>query len=139
MTLGHEQVLSVPPFRDNEINSVVEILNSRALAEKVVDAVGPGAILNENDESRMTNDERQHSTSSVTEDESRQRALRRFAANLDAVPVSRSNVIRVAYQSGSPEASQAVLGKLMDIFLAEYAHLGRPADGAAFSRSRPSG
>ena len=29
VTLGHEQVLSVPPFRDNEINSVVEVLNSR--------------------------------------------------------------------------------------------------------------
>ena len=41
VTLGHDQVLSVPPFRDNEINSLVEVLNSHALAEKVVDALGP--------------------------------------------------------------------------------------------------
>ena len=44
-TLGQDGVVAVPSSRDNEINSVVEILQGRALLEKVVDALGPDAVL----------------------------------------------------------------------------------------------
>ena len=45
-TLGENPIVAVPPSRENEINSVVEILQSRALLEKVVDALGPAFVLN---------------------------------------------------------------------------------------------
>ena len=44
-TLGRDPVIAVPTMRDSEINSVVEILSSRVLLEKVVDAIGPEALL----------------------------------------------------------------------------------------------
>jgi uncharacterized protein involved in exopolysaccharide biosynthesis len=44
-TLGQSPTVAVPPSRENEINSVVEIMQSRALLEKVVDRLGPAAIL----------------------------------------------------------------------------------------------
>ena len=37
--------ISVGQFRENEIKSELEILNSKELVEKVVDAIGPGAFL----------------------------------------------------------------------------------------------
>ena len=36
----------MPQSRESEINSVVEILQSRVLLEKVVDSLGPAAIVN---------------------------------------------------------------------------------------------
>jgi polysaccharide biosynthesis protein PslE len=45
-TLGQNPTVTVPLSRENEINSVVEILQSRVLFEKVVDSLGPNAILN---------------------------------------------------------------------------------------------
>jgi len=39
-TLGQASSITIPNSRENEINSVVEILKSRAIAEKVVDALG---------------------------------------------------------------------------------------------------
>src|SRR5437870_1285276 len=44
-TFGQTRVVAVPQSRENEINTAVEILKSRVLLEKVVDAVGPEAIL----------------------------------------------------------------------------------------------
>ena len=40
-TLGQDSIIAVPQSRESEINSVVEILQSRILLEKVVDALGP--------------------------------------------------------------------------------------------------
>ncbi len=45
VTMGQEPVVALPSSRDNELNSVVEILRSRAVAEKVVDLLGPDFIL----------------------------------------------------------------------------------------------
>src|SRR5437899_10683207 len=44
-TVGQAPVVAVPQSRENELNTVVEILNSRVLLEKVVDSIGPQAIL----------------------------------------------------------------------------------------------
>ncbi len=44
-TVGRDPIVAVPITRDSEINSVVEILSSRVLLDKVVDAIGPGDIL----------------------------------------------------------------------------------------------
>ena len=46
-TVGQAPVVAVQQSRENEINTAVEILKSRVLTEKVVDAVGPAAILGE--------------------------------------------------------------------------------------------
>ena len=49
-TLGEKPIITVPLTRENEINSVVEILRGRVVIEKVVDAIGPEAILDQHDE-----------------------------------------------------------------------------------------
>ena len=44
-TLGQETAVAVPMSRENEINSLVEVLQNRTLRERVVDAVGAAVIL----------------------------------------------------------------------------------------------
>ncbi len=44
-TVGQGPAMVVPASREDEINSVVELLNSRVLAEQLVDAFGPSALL----------------------------------------------------------------------------------------------
>ena len=44
-TLGQAPVVAVPIARENEINSILEELTSRNLIVRVVDSVGPEAIL----------------------------------------------------------------------------------------------
>src|SRR5437868_12515154 len=44
-TLGNAPVIAVPQNRENDINSVIEIIKSRILFEKVVDTIGPDVIL----------------------------------------------------------------------------------------------
>src|SRR2546421_5302062 len=45
--VGQGPVVAVPQSRENEIVTAVEILKSRILVEKVVDAIGPPTILGE--------------------------------------------------------------------------------------------
>ena len=47
------QVISVGQSRESEINSELEILKSRELAQKVVDAIGPRAFLERPDELKL--------------------------------------------------------------------------------------
>ena len=44
-TLGNSPVVAVSHSREQEMNSIVEILTSRVLAERVVDAIRPAVIL----------------------------------------------------------------------------------------------
>src|SRR5262245_61530702 len=44
-TLGQGPALAVPNSREEELNSVIEILQSQVLLESVVDAIGPEVIL----------------------------------------------------------------------------------------------
>ncbi len=44
-TLGQTAVVTIPTARENEINSILEELTSRNLIVRVVDSVGPQAIL----------------------------------------------------------------------------------------------
>ena len=48
-TLGSTPILSIQQSRENEINSVIEIVRSRVLIEKVVDALSPARILGKNE------------------------------------------------------------------------------------------
>jgi len=44
-TLGRESIVAIPQSRDNEINSVVELMRSRGLMEAVVDHLTPAVVL----------------------------------------------------------------------------------------------
>src|SRR5947209_1497957 len=100
VTVG-SPVVAVQQTRENEINTAVEILKSRVLVEKVVDAVGPAAILSE-------------SAPAAPDEKQRYRAITKLSKLLDVEPIKKSNVLAVTYDGPSPELSQAVVAKLLD-------------------------
>jgi uncharacterized protein involved in exopolysaccharide biosynthesis len=114
-TLGQAPVVAVPPSRENDINSVIEVARSRVLLEKVADALGPERIL---DEAPLPPDDPRRPAQ-------RYLAVRALSRRLNVEAVKKSNVIAVTFEGPSPELAQAVVGKLVDAFLDHHLHLNR--------------
>lgn len=153
-TLGQGAVIVQPFTRDNEMNSVAEILRSRALIEKVVDAVGPAALLgtappatagSHASDSAKSAPVQQRPTGNpaapagmkswlgalnpLDSTDEREKAIEKATRNLRVEAVSHSNVIEVSYRGYSPQTAQAVVAKLVDLYLKEHVRLNR-TDGA---------
>src|SRR5438105_1146432 len=86
-TVGQASVVAVPLPRENEISTAVEILNSRVLLEKVVDALGPTAVLTGRDLPAAKGAESPPSPASEAE---RYRAIERLTKRLTVEPVKKS-------------------------------------------------
>ena len=115
-TLGTEPAIAVPQSRENEINSLVEVLGSRAIVEKVADALGPDALFG----------------STAATAVAHERAILQLRARIAVTPVRKSNVIGIACEGPSPEWAQMVVAKLMDVYQVEHIRLNRPYGSLEF-------
>jgi uncharacterized protein involved in exopolysaccharide biosynthesis len=155
VTLGASPTVAIPQSRDNEINSVVEILQSRTLLEKVVDGVGVDVVLHggfaasapapseppeaiEASSSPIMGQfaalmlEGRRVWSSTARLDDRQRAILQLAKNLKVEAARKSNVIEVSYEGSTPEQCQAVVAQLIDAYLDEHLRLNRPRGSHEF-------
>jgi uncharacterized protein involved in exopolysaccharide biosynthesis len=119
-TIGQAPAVVVPPSRENEINSVIEAVRSRALLEQVVDALGPEAILGEGPAG-----EGGPTDSSPEAKARRARAATRLGRLLQVEAVKKSNVIAITYEGPTPELAQAVVTKLVELSLDYHLLLNR--------------
>lgn len=125
---------------DSEINSATEVLQSRLLLERVVDAVGPEVILRDDAAEavekasgpdaaarrRLTQIASFLSTvdfSGMLTD--RDRAIHKLQKSIDVERVKKSDVVRVTCESHSPQLAQNIVAKLVDFYLAEHLRLNR--------------
>ena len=156
-SLGGSPLIPAPPSRENEINSVVEILKSRMLAERVVDAVGPEAILGAGRETsgpaavasddhagRAEQAAKQAGTMVATAGDflerlrlttplsQRERAILKVRKNLRVHAVKNSNVIEIVYAGPSPKLSQAIVAAVIDRYLDEHVRVNRTRGSHAF-------
>lgn len=114
-TLGQSPIVAIPQSRDNEINSVVEMLQSRVFLEKVVDALG---------------------ASKVADTEDRERAVAHVGKRLKVEAAKKSSVIEITYQGSSPKLCQQVVRQLTTSYLEEHARLNRPQGSCEFFREQ---
>ncbi|HEV3301890.1 MAG TPA: hypothetical protein VG055_19705 [Planctomycetaceae bacterium] len=142
-SLGHE-ISGLQISREEELNTVVELLRSRSLLEKVVTVVGPETILNPTHESGaksapsifsyvratlqqgvnwLTND------GPLTPQEKAVAALRR---QLDMQNVRKTDVILVAHEGPSAAASQQIVSTLINLYLDEHVRMSRSPKEHAF-------
>ena len=145
VTLGENSIVAMPQSRENEINSVAEMVQNRAVLEKVVDKLGPAVVLEE-------------ATGAQTEGESaaasgvstgglkntvksllglpiisdRNRAVGKIEKSLKVEPARKSSVIEINYVAGSPKSAQAVVAALIDAYLVEHVRLNRPQGSHEF-------
>ena len=136
-TLG--QTIAVSESRENEINSILEILKSRDIAERVVNLVGPELILNRSNGpggANLPEGLRQPSkwlgdalaklpsldAVPVTDHE---RAVTRLADALEIWTPKKTSVIGIRYLGATPEAAQRVVTAVVETYRGEHVRLHR--------------
>ena len=111
--------------RENEINSVVEIVQSRTVVEKTVDALGPLAILERGKSIRRT--------PAATDDKlNMAAAVRKIERALSVSAQRNSSVITIRYYGSTPEAAQRVADQLLQTCIAEHLRINRTPGSREF-------
>lgn len=102
-TVTTGQIMGVETSREPEINSLLEVIMSRQVMERVVDEAGlsaPGAA-----------------------PIARERAITRLQKSIEVWSPKQSNVIGVAYEAESPQKAQKVVDTLIDTVRAEHSRV----------------
>ena len=146
-TFGENSFVAIPQSRENEINSVAEMVQSRVLIERVVDKLSPAVVLEEEETSAAADNNAALSSASGSAGSfkngiksllgmpgmsDRDRAVIQIEKNRKVEPVRKSNVIEISYIAGSPKSAQAVVAALIDAYLAEHVRLNRPQGSHEF-------
>ncbi|WP_166824822.1 GumC family protein [Thalassoroseus pseudoceratinae] len=118
VTLGQSNTVSPPLSREDEINSLVEILRSRAVIEGVVKTLTPEKIL-----------KHETSTSSRSPHE---RAVLLLQDDLGIGSARNSNVLDVTFDHEDREFSRLVVDTVMDVFIREHVRLNRTPKSQTF-------
>ena len=136
-TVGSTPVLTFQDPRESEMNSVIEIIHSHTLMEKVVDAIGPAVILGRDDANSNSVEDLAAPSSSSTAKE-RDAAIRRLSRTLDAEAVKKSNVVEITCDAASPELAQSLVDKTIELYLIEHVRLNRTPGAEAFLSEQTS-
>jgi uncharacterized protein involved in exopolysaccharide biosynthesis len=128
-TLGQASAIVPAPSRENEINSLAELLKSRGLLEKVVDRVGPSVILDAHPDSSpgalQGLREMLVAAQLLPELSERDRAIIKIGEELVVEPVTKSNVIAISYDGYNREGAQSIVTTLVDLYLKQHVELNR--------------
>ncbi len=141
-TLGQTPVVAVPHSRENEVNSVIDLLKSQVLLEWVVARLGPDAILGRGPlETPAANSKHDARRSPWAGDppgpgDDRYLATVQLARLLDVEAVKKSNVVRISCDGPSPEVAQAIVATLVELYLEQHVHLNRTPGAYAFLREQ---
>lgn len=131
------QVIPISLSRETEVNSVLEMLRSRAMIEKLVDQIGVEAILRPTvagNAGAVPTAAGFSLTSWLNLDPvtDRDKAITRVSRCLESAIEKKSDVITVSGTTSSPELAQKYVAKLVDIYLGEHSRLHRSAGSQAF-------
>jgi uncharacterized protein involved in exopolysaccharide biosynthesis len=133
-TLGQAPVVAVPSTREAELNSVLEVLTSRFLLEKVVDSVGPEAVLGQGPVAppaeKTSVPEPEPEPSGVLDD--RYKAVKKLQKAIKVEAVRKSNVVVLTCDGPSPEVARAIVARLVDFYLDRHMTLNRPQGADKF-------
>ncbi|MHC5053306.1 MAG: GumC family protein [Planctomycetota bacterium] len=121
-------IISVARSRMNEINSELEILRSRDLAEGVVDALGPGRILRPGARPGRVGADGNGGDGALW----REKAVRAVLDAVDISVVKDSNVIAASFEAADPELAREVLRKLMALYLDRHIAVHRTSGSHSF-------
>ena len=104
--------------RENEINSVMEVLRSRNVTDGVVQLLGPAAILHGGAIPEISN-ARVSLTPAATRNSAHQQSVAMLEASMQIFSPKRSNVIVLRCEAPSPQLAQAINAA----YLAVYRHV----------------
>jgi uncharacterized protein involved in exopolysaccharide biosynthesis len=137
------QTISVHESRENEINSVLDTLQSRVIYATVVDRIGPEAILKgspplDADRASAVSDEENERPDRPTGGlmtklglsdpmSSREKAIAALSKAVGVTAAKKSNVIAISGKASSPELAQRIVREVVAAFRAKHAEVNRTA------------
>ena len=101
---------------EEELNSEVELLRDEEVMRKVVEQTGASG-----------KDWLARLRFGETSDQQVERAARRLAQKLKVDPIKRTNLIRVSYAAGDPQAAAKMLRAVADVYLEKHKQVHRPS------------
>ncbi len=119
---GQKPIVNVGQDRQNEMNSELEILTSREVAEKVVKSLGIDSIL---DGIYAEPAEQDDSGAGEKQLKNIDKATNKLMRNLTVDVVKQSNIIQIVYDALDPKLAQMVLKKLIDFYLSKHISVHR--------------
>ena len=123
--------VSVLESRDNEVNSIRDMLTSRALLESVVDRMGPDVVLGDADipDELITEHE---PVEDDFEKSPRQKAIKLLQEKLYVISTRKSSVLKVGVEVASPQLARRVLQVYLDSYKAMHTAAHQTPDSNEF-------
>ena len=140
--LGHESValdptastgstVQVLESRESEVNSIRDMLQSRAVLEAVVDTMGPEVVLGDED----LPDEFTHSKIAPEDDVAkspRQEAIKMLWQEVFVISERKSSVLKVGVEASSPQLAQRILQVYIDCYKTMHTNAHKTPEGNEF-------
>jgi uncharacterized protein involved in exopolysaccharide biosynthesis len=127
-TASGGQMVSLYESRESEINSLIEILKSRAILDRVVGELGPACVLN-----GWQAQPEQHEDKQQVPSKAHQLAVARLIKTVTIAAPRKSNIITVSCKANSPAIAQQIVAKLVEVYQDEHVRVHRsPATYAFF-------
>ena len=141
------QTVMVDRTQESDINSALDILNSRRIAEAVVNEIGYERILNPcsktpnmleaaldalQDRMRGLLDSQSVNHGTSTTDSKIEKAIRKLRKNTAASAPKKSSVITVAGRAESPDLAQEIVATMTNVFLKEHLRINRTSGSFDF-------
>lgn len=143
-TASTGQAISINETRESEINSLQEILRSRALLDRVVDTLGPDYILKGKNlphgpeltpvSAKTGNVERDSPLFVPTQQH--QLAVKKLEKDLEIFSPRKTTIIALRCKAERPEIAQQIVAKLVEIYLDEHVRVHRTPGSFEFFESQ---
>ena len=114
-TASTGSTISVLDTRDNEINSIRDMLYSRNIIEKIVDRLGPDVILGDVDYTGETFQPTE-SPENDYKHSPRQKAIVQLSEDTHVVSARKSSVLILHAEAPSPELAQRIVNEYLDVY-----------------------
>jgi uncharacterized protein involved in exopolysaccharide biosynthesis len=133
-TASGGQMVSLYESRESEINSLIEILKSRAVLDRVVEEVGLGGASGERGvrSAELKAGDRGQGTGDTNRTKAHQLAVRKLAKDMTIAAPRKSNIITVSCKAKSPELAQKIVAKLVEVYQEEHVRVHRSPGTYAF-------
>ena len=105
--------------REEQLNSEIEILKNRSLAQEVVEILGP-AYLYPSLAKKDKGDSASDFSRSRDEAELLKNALLKFDKNLDVRGIKKSNIIEISFKHTNPQMAAAVVDMLAQLYIDKH-------------------
>lgn len=134
-TVSTGQLVSIHESRENELNSLLEVLRSREVLERVIDRIGTNALLYGGAIAAQPKVKQASLSGTATNLEepvpvrrnnySRQQSLKMLEKAIEIWAPKRSSVIAVRAKADSPELAQAIVAEVLSAFRDEHVRVNR--------------